>query len=161
DETAFLIGKITDWEQYNLLPGNANLLIDNNYAGTSYINPNSTEDTLTLSLGRDDRIHTKYEKVEEEGSKTTFLGKTKKRDYSYEITVRNTRNETTEMEVVEQFPLSTEKDIVVKLINTSGAEVNNEKGELHWKISLDPGETKVLKVSYSVSSPKDKHVSGI
>ncbi len=161
DETAFLIGKITDWEQYNLLPGNANLLIDNNYAGTSYINPNSTEDTLTLSLGRDDRIYTKYEKVEEEGSKTTFLGKTKKRGYSYEITVKNTRNETTEMEVVEQFPLSTEKDIVVKLINTSGAEVNNEKGELHWKISLEPGEAKVLKISYSISFPKDKHVSGI
>src|SRR5690606_7802498 len=77
DESAFLIAKVSDWQQYNLLPGEANLIIDNNFAGSSYINPNSTEDTLTLSLGRDDRITTKRERINEEGS-VSFFGKSQK-----------------------------------------------------------------------------------
>lgn len=160
DESAFLIAKISDWQQYNLLPGEANLIIDNNFAGSSYINPNSTEDTLTLSLGRDDRITTKRERINEEGS-VSFFGKSQKRDYTYEISVRNSRKEAVTIDVKEQFPLSTEKDIEIKLIETSGAKVDIDKGELSWDLNLKSGETKKLRVSYSVKSPKDKRVMGI
>ena len=160
DEGAFLIAKITDWAKYNLLPGSANLIIDNNYAGSSHINPNSTNDTLTLSLGRDERIITKRERVDEEGS-NSFFGKSTTRIYKYEISVRNSRKETININVKEQFPLSTEKDIEIKLLETSNAQVNKEKGELSWNLSLKAGETKKLKIEYSIKSPKDKPLSGI
>src|SRR5690606_19894768 len=105
-ESAFLVGKLTDWTKLNLLPGNANLIIDNNYAGTSYINPQSTDDTLTLSLGRDERIITKRTRTNEEGS-TAFIGNSRTRTFTYEISVRNTRKEAVDIEVKEQYPLST------------------------------------------------------
>ena len=160
DSSAFLVAKIFDWQKYNLLPGEANLIIDNNFAGSSYINPNSTEDSLTLSLGRDERIITKRERIDEEGS-TSFFGKSQKRIYTYEISVRNSRKEAVTIDVKEQFPLSTEKDIEIKLLETSGAQVNDDKGELTWNIHLKSGETKKVRVSYSVKMPKDKKVSGI
>lgn len=161
DATAYLIAKITDWEQYNLLPGNANLLIDNNYAGTSYINPNTTQDTLTLSLGRDDRIQINRKMIEEEGSATKFLGKTKKREYTYEITVRNTTNEFIALEVVDQYPISNEKDMEIQLLETSGAVIDKKEGRLTWNLNLAGKETKVLKLSYSVSYPKEQIVDGL
>lgn len=161
DATAYLIAKITDWEQYNLLPGNANLLIDNNYAGTSYINPNTTQDTLTLSLGRDDRIQINRKMIEEEGSATKFLGKTKKREYTYEITVRNTTNESIALEVVDQYPISNEKDMEIQLLETSGAVIDKKEGRLTWNLNLAGKETKVLKMSYSVSYPKEQIVDGL
>lgn len=160
DEAAFLVAKISDWSKYNLLPGNANLIIDNNFAGSSYINPNSTEDTLTLSLGRDERIVTKRERIDEEGS-TSFFGSSQKRIYTYEITVRNSRKEAVAIEVKEQFPRSTEKDIEIKLLETSNAKVNEDKGELSWNLNLKAGETKKLRFSYHVKFPKDKVISGM
>lgn len=160
DDAAFLIAKVSDWQQYNLLPGEANLIIDNNFAGSSYINPNSTEEMLTLSLGRDDRIITKRERIDEAGS-TSFLGKSQKRVYTYEISVRNSRKEAVSIDVKEQFPRSTEKDIEIKLIEISGAKVDQDKGELSWNLNLKSGETKKLKVSYSIKLPAGKNVSGI
>lgn len=160
DEQAFLIGKITDWEKLNLLPGNANLLIDNNYGGTSYINPQSTNDTLILSLGRDERIITNRTQIDEEGS-TAFIGNSRKRVYTYEISVRNARNEAVDVQVKELYPLSTEKDIEVKLEEVSNAQINSERGELSWKLHLNAGETKKLRISYSIRSPKDKVVVGL
>ena len=160
DEAAFLVAKVSDWSKYNLLPGNANLIIDNNFAGSSYINPNSTEDTLTLSLGRDERIITKRERIDEEGS-TSFFGTSQKRTYTYEISIRNSRKEAIDIEVKEQYPLSTEKDIEIKLLETSNAKVNNDKGELSWNLNLKAGETRKVKVSYSVKLPKGKMISGM
>lgn len=160
DDAAFLVAKVSDWSKYNLLPGNANLIIDNNFAGSSYINPNSTEDILTLSLGRDERIVTKRERIDEEGS-TSFLGNSQKRIYTYEISVRNSRKEAVDIDVKEQFPLSTEKDIEIKLLETSNAKVDTDKGELSWNLNLKAGETKKLRVSYSVKSPKGKVMSGM
>ncbi|HLW33710.1 MAG TPA: mucoidy inhibitor MuiA family protein [Aequorivita sp.] len=160
DDAAFLVAKVSDWAKYNLLPGNANLIIDNNFAGSSYIYPNSTEDTLTLSLGRDERIVTKRERINEEGS-TSFFGTSQKRIYTYEISIRNSRKEAVDIDVKEQFPLSTEKDIEIKLLETSNAKVDNDKGELSWNLKLKSGETKKLKISYSVKLPKDKVISGM
>lgn len=160
DDAAFLIAKVSDWQKYNLLPGNANLIIDNNFAGSSYINPNSTEEILTLSLGRDERIVTKRERINEEGS-TSFFGNSQKRVYTYEISVRNSRKEAIDIDVKEQFPLSTEKEIEIKLLETSNAKVDSDKGELSWNLHLKSGETKKLRVSYSVKLPKDKVISGM
>lgn len=160
DEAAFLIAKVSDWSKYNLLPGNANLIIDNNFAGNSYINPITTDETLRLSLGRDERIVTKRERIDEEGS-TSFFGTSQKRVYTYEISVRNSRKETVAIDLKEQFPLATEKDIEIKLLETSNAKVDDKKGELTWSLNIKAGETKKLRFSYSVKLPKDKLISGM
>lgn len=161
NDAAFLIAKVSDWEQYNLLPGQAQLIVDQQYAGKSYINPNDTSDTLQISLGRDERIITKRKRIDEKGSKPSFLGSTQKRSYTYEIEIRNTRKEAAVIEVKELFPVSTENDIVVKLDQVSSAKVNSEKGELTWKLNLKPNETNKIIVSYTISYPKGKNLSGL
>lgn len=158
--SAYLIGKVTDWNELNLLPGNANLIVENNYAGTSYIDPHSTNDTLTLSLGKDERIVTKRERINEEGSRS-FLGSTQAREYTYEISVRNSRQQAVDIEVKDQYPLSNEQDIEITLNETSGAINNQEEGELTWNVNLKPGETKKLRFSYTVKYPKGKTPVGL
>lgn len=160
DEAAFLVAKVSDWSKYNLLPGNANLIIDNNFAGSSYINPHATDDKLILSLGRDERIITKRERIDEEGS-TSFFGNSQKRTYTYKISVKNTRSEAVSIDVKEQIPISTEKEIEIKLLEASNAKVDDKKGELSWNLNLKAGEAKKLRVSYSVKLPKDKVISGL
>lgn len=61
DRAAFLLANISDWGQYHLLAGNANLFMENTYIGKSPITPDTAYDTLFLSLGRDERINIERE----------------------------------------------------------------------------------------------------
>ena len=59
----------------------------------------------------------------------------------------------------DQYPLSTNKDIEVELLESSDAGNNTELGVLTWKLNLDAGAVKKLRISYSVKYPKDKFVN--
>ena len=158
DKDSYLLGEVADWEQLNLLPGAANIIFEGTYTGKSYIDPNSTQDTLNLTLGKDKRIVVKREKLKDYSS-VKFLGSNKKQVFTYELTVKNNKKEPVQMLLKDQYPLSTNKDIEVELLESSDASNNTELGVLTWKLQLDPGAVKKVRVSYSVKYPKDKYVN--
>ena len=65
DNDAFLTAYITDWEQYNLIEGEANLYFEGTYLGKTLLKTNSTDDTLKISLGRDKNVVVKRTKLKE------------------------------------------------------------------------------------------------
>jgi uncharacterized protein (TIGR02231 family) len=157
DKDAFLLAEVSDWESLNLVPGPANIIFDGTYVGKSFIDPNSTQDTLNLSLGRDRKIIVKREKVQDFCS-AKMIGSNKLHTVTYEIKVKNTRKEAIGMLLKDQFPISTNKDIVVELLQSDNAEQNLETGVLTWRLNIAPGETQKVRISYSVKYPKDKNV---
>lgn len=158
DKDAYLLGGVIDWEPLNLLPGEANIIFEGTYIGKTAIDPGSTLDTLNLTLGRDKRVVVKREKLTDFSS-VKFLGSNKKQTFTYEITVRNNKKEKIQMELKDQYPLSTNKDIEVELLQHDNASVEEETGILSWKLELAPGEVKKYRVSYSVKYPKDKVIN--
>jgi TonB-dependent SusC/RagA subfamily outer membrane receptor len=158
DKDAYLLGEMPDWESLNLLPGEANIIFEGTYIGKTHIDPASTDDTLHLTLGRDKRVVVTRETIKEFSS-VKFLGSNKKQTFTYEITIRNNKKEKIQMTLKDQFPLSSNKEIEVELIQHDGAQVNGESGVLTWKPELAPGETKKYRVSYSVKFPKDKSLN--
>lgn len=158
DKEAYLLGNVPGWEGLHLLPGEANIIVEGTNIGKSFIDPNSTQDTLSLTLGRDKRIVVKKEKIADYSS-VKFLGSSKKQVFTYEITVRNNRKEKVQLLLKDQHPISTDKEIEEELLESSGAVVNRDTGILTWKMELDPGETKKYRVSYSVKYPKDKRIN--
>jgi len=155
DKEAYLLAEVSDWEELNLLPGEANIMFEGTYIGKTYIDPNSTQDTLNFTLGRDKRVVVKREKSKDYSS-IKFLGTNKKQVFTYNITVKNNKKEKVEMILKDQFPVSTNKDIEVELIESNGAVINNDLGVLTWKLELAAGESKKFRISYSVKYPKDK-----
>ena len=155
DKDAYLLAEVSDWEKLNLLPGNANIIFEGTYVGKSFIDPNSTADTLNLTLGRDKRAVVKREKLADFSS-VKFLGNMKLQRMTYQLTVKNNKKDTVRMLLKDQFPLSTNKDIEVELVDAGGAEVNQELGILNWKLELKPSETRTLRFTYTVRYPKDK-----
>lgn len=158
DKEAYLLGGISGWEKLNLLPGEANIIVEGANIGKSFIDPASTQDTMNLTLGRDKRIVVKKEKLVNYSS-VKFLGSNKKQIFTYELTVRNNKKEKVQMLLKDQYPISSSKDIEEELIESSGAAVNTETGVLTWQMDLAPGETKKYRVSYSIKYPKDKVVN--
>ena len=157
DGDAFLMAEITNYDKLNLLPGEANIIFENSYVGKSFINPNATTDTLNLSMGRDKKITIKREKIAEQTG-VKFIGNSKKQTFTYEIRLRNGKKEAVDLLLKDQYPVSTDKEMEVELLNAGGASVNKETGVLTWKLNLKPGATETIRISYSVKYPKDKNI---
>jgi uncharacterized protein (TIGR02231 family) len=160
DKDAFLLAEISEWENLDLLPGDANIIMDNVYLGKSFIDPNTTMDTLNLSLGRDKRVAVKRLLVKE-FSKAKLKGDNKTETFTFEITVKNNKSKDVAMLLKDQFPISNLTGVVVKLENDGGSEVNEELGTVNWKINLKPGESKKYRFSYSVTYPKDQKIANL
>lgn len=157
---AYLLADVLDWEKLNLQAGNANIIFEGTYTGKSYINPANIMDTLSLSMGKDKKIIITKEK-QEDFSSTKLIGSNKKQLFTYLIKIRNTKKEPIDLSLKDQYPLSTESDIEIELLDSSGAEVNKETGILNWQLKIAPNETKIIKLSYSIKAPKNKVISGL
>ncbi len=157
DKDAYLLAEVADWQNLDLLPGDANIIMDDTYIGKSIIDPNSTADTLNLSLGRDQRIAIRRTTVKELTSLKTS-GPTSKQVFTWEVTVKNNKLTDVNLLLKDQYPLSNIKEVEVKLEDDGGAMVNPETGVLTWKVDLKPGESRKLRFSYSVKYPKDKKI---
>lgn len=157
DKDAYLLAEVADWQNLDLLPGDANIIMDDTYVGKSIIDPNSISDTLNLSLGRDKRVSVKRSLVKELSSLKTN-GKESKQVFTYEIIVKNNKTTDVNLLLKDQFPLSNIKEIIVELEEGHGAIANPETGVLTWKIDLKPGESKKVRFSYTVKYPKDKKI---
>jgi hypothetical protein len=158
DKATYMLGQLQGWEKLNLLPGEASIMVEGTYIGRSFIDPGSTQDTLNLTLGQDKRIVIKREKVADFSS-VKFLGSNKKEVFTYQLTVRNNKKEKAELLLKDQYPISTDKDIEVELLDSGGATVNNDNGVLTWKLELAAGESRTYRISYSIKYPKDKTVN--
>ena len=160
EKEAFLMAEIVDYSKYNLLNGEANIIFEGMYVGKTQINMSQVSDTLSLSMGRDKKIAIKREKVADK-SGTKFLSSKKEQAFTYDITVRNNKKEAVEIDLKDQYPLSTDKEIEIELTQNDGANVNAETGILTWNLKLKPTETKKIRISYTVKSPKDKTISNL
>jgi uncharacterized protein (TIGR02231 family) len=160
DASAYLLAKITGWEDLNLIPGNSRIYFDGTYIGESFIDPNTTNDTLELSMGRDRGIVVQRKKLKDK-TKEKVLLEEKTISVTYEIMLKNTKSVAAELHIDDQIPLSSNPGIVVKLIDSSKAKYDVETGKLSWDINLKPKESRKISFTYEVKIPKDKMIAGI
>lgn len=157
---AFLIAKIKDFNQYNLIPGTANIIFENMYVGETNINPNQITDELDITLGNDKKISVVKQIVDDKSSAKTFSSYQEK-TFTYDIIVRNNKKDAIDVELKDQIPLSQDNDVKVEMLQSNNAELDKEKGYLTWNLKIMPSETKKIRVSYKVRYPKDYSISNL
>lgn len=160
DNNAFLIAELTDWEKLRLMPGSVNVFFESAYVGKSFINPNSTNKILKISLGRDNGIIVKRTLLKD-FTDEKILSSNVERTFEIEIELKNNKRKSVEISVEENIPISKQEEITVKALNLAGSKYNKETGNLLWKVSLLPGEQKRIRYSFSVLYPGDKALIGI
>lgn len=152
DKDAFLTAEITNWSELDLLSGKSSIYFQGSYVGESEINASKTNDTLSISLGRDNNI-----KVAREGDKTVYdrrvVSGNVKHVIGWNITIKNNRASNIHMIVEDQYPLADKKSVVVELLEAKDAKVNDKTGNLKWTIDIPAREKKELKFSYMVKYP--------
>jgi uncharacterized protein (TIGR02231 family) len=160
DNGVFLTALLTNWEQYNLIPGNANVYFEGTFVGETYLDLLNTEDTLLVSLGRDKKVIVKRETIKDFTSKK-LIGSNRKVEYAYEIEARNVKKDTIALVVEDQIPVSSNNEIEVEVVDLGGAELNKETGKLTWRINLASTESKKTIFRFIVKYPKGKNIIGL
>ncbi len=157
DKDAFLMADATGWEELNLVEGEANIFFDNSYVGKTILDPIQS-DTLHLAMGRDNGIQINRKLVKNNSTHKVFsTNQTQKKDW--EINIRNTRAEKVSIKIYDQIPVSQNSNITVNAEELSGGILDAETGIVVWDLTLNPGETRQLKLSYEVKYPKSRRLN--
>jgi uncharacterized protein (TIGR02231 family) len=154
---AYLMGYITDWDKYNLLPGESNIYFSNTFTGKGYINTAELTDTLPVSLGADNSITVKRDRRTDFTSQR-LIGANRVETLSFLISVRNNKSKAVTVRLRDQMPLSQNSDITVEAAELSGGRHNSATGEVIWDLTIDPGRMKEVIFTYTVKYPKNRKV---
>lgn len=152
---AFLTARIADWQELNLLPGEANLFFEGTFLGKSTLDVTNAGDTLNLSLGRDKGVVVKRTLLKEYSSRK-FMGSNKTDTRQYEIVVRNNKQQPISITIDDQFPISTMKEIEIQDRKYDGAKLDDDTQKLTWQLTVDPKKENKLGFKYEVKYPRDK-----
>jgi uncharacterized protein (TIGR02231 family) len=155
EQQAYLTAQINDWESFNLLSGKTNIYFEGNYVGESMLDVKNSSDTLTLSLGVDNKVVVERNVIKDYTAKKA-IGSNKRDYYGYETIIRNTKKEAIQIVIEDQIPLSQNSQIVVENDELSGGELNTTTGKVVWKATLNPTDKKSIVLKYNVKYPKDK-----
>lgn len=154
NNNVYLTAVLPDWEDAITMAGSASIYFDGSYVGVTNLYPGGTEDTIQLSLGIDKNVAVKRQKIKDKTFEK-MLDNDKMYQYSYEIIIKNSRNNKIEVEIEDQLPLSYNKSVVIEKKEISGAKYNEISGLLNWRTTVSAKDTKKLQMSYQIKAPKE------
>ena len=158
DKDAFLVADATDWQQYSLLEGEANVYFENSFIGKTVLDPTVANDTLHFSLGRDNGIRMQRTKVSARSTRR-LLASNQEQDMTWRITVKNSRKEAVSLLLQDQIPVSQNSNITVTTEELSGGQLDKSTGIIVWQLQLQPNEQREFIVQYRVKYPKNRRLT--
>ncbi|MGV3630294.1 MAG: mucoidy inhibitor MuiA family protein [Bacteroidota bacterium] len=153
DPAVYLVAQVSGWEKLNLLSGESNIYFDGTFIGKSYVDVNSTKDTLSFSMGKDAKVQALRTRITEK-SKTRTIGSRQKFEVAWEIKVKNNGGAEIPLVIKDQFPVSTNEDIKVKRGDHSGGKLNDKTGIITWETTLPKNQSKSFTFDYVIDYQK-------
>jgi uncharacterized protein (TIGR02231 family) len=154
----YLTAVLPDWEDAITIGGQASIYYDGSYVGSTSLVPGGTEDTISLSLGIDKNIAIKRQKIKDKCSQK-LLDNDIVHQYTFEITMKNSRSTKIEIEVEDQLPLASDKTVSIDPKELSGAKHDETTGILKWRLAVPAKDSKKLSLVYQVKAPKSMPVA--
>lgn len=155
-EHVFLQAKVSGWQGLQL-PEEAQVYHAGAYVGETELDDRAYNDSLEVALGHDEQLVVGRAKLED-FSGNVGLGDKRRVRLSYELNVLNRHPETVRLRLVDQIPISEEAEIKVKLLDGSGAQLDERSGKLTWLLTLPTGANQRLRFTFQVDYPRDKQV---
>jgi len=157
DNDVFLQAQVTKWEDLDLLPATTNIYYEGSFVGQGITSVRNVDDTMNFSLGRDKKIIVKRE-VDKTLRSVKTIGTNARESFAYNISVRNTRKEPINLTLLDQVPVSNDKDILVEEITYKDGALDEQSGEVKWTLNVKPNETQKLKIGYTIKYPRGRAV---
>lgn len=155
DESVYLTAKVTNWQELNLFDGELNLFFEGAYLGKSLLDLQSASDTLDISLGKDKGIVILRKKLKEFSSKQ-FLSNYKKESRAYDIIVKNNKPYAVNITVLDQLPISNNKEIIIEEQFYNEGEIDKNTNIVKWNLTIPSKTERKVQLKYQVKYPKNE-----
>lgn len=153
----YLTAELANWAALNLLSGKTSIYYQGTFTSEAYLNAEQTEDTLSISLGRDESIV-----VERKGNKTVYdrriIGSRFKETIGWDVTIRNNKSTSIRIMVEDQFPLSSRKSVEVSDVIAEKATKDKKTGTLTWDLNIDADSKQLMQLQYTMKYPKNERI---
>jgi hypothetical protein len=150
---AFLVAELKNPSSQVLPGGPAQLHVGADPAGTAKLKLVSPGETFTLPLGIDRAIRP-VRNVKVVDATEGLVSKDDVTTYTVTIELTNPYPAPVSLRLVDQWPLSTQKEVEVKLISTTPTATQDPvTGALEWRLTLKSQEKSVVTFSYSLRRP--------
>ena len=157
EERAFLVASLKNWEQYNLLEGEASIYFEDTFIGTSLIDTRFTKNNLDISLGVDKNITVKRTKSKDFTTKQ-FIGNKKEETSLWDIAIKNNKRQSIKIIILDQIPISTREEITIALDKSFNGELDKKTGEIKWLKIINSNDIEEFQLKYTARYPKNKEL---
>ncbi|MEX1191933.1 MAG: DUF4139 domain-containing protein [Brumimicrobium sp.] len=155
ENAAYLVARITNLEELQLIPAKATIFFDGSYMGETYINPGVMDDTLSLSLGKDPNIIVKRTFMKKK-YKEKIIGNDVEKTSAYQIEILNNKSKSIELIVQDQLPVSRKDGIEVNAEEISKGQLKETTGIIEWKLNINSKKKEILDLKYTVKHNKNE-----
>ena len=152
DEAAYLVAHLDEEPAPDVLEQPLAVYLMGSYAGTIRIGRTSDDEGYELPLGRDDLVRVR--RSEDVRRSKKLLGGKVLIEHTCNIVVESRKDLPMDIVVLEQVPVSRDKEIEVAVKQTSGAAYDSDRGELRWEDTLEAGGRLTYSAAYEVSHAK-------
>jgi hypothetical protein len=153
-QDAFLVAELQSPSRQVLPGGEASLFVGADPAGTASLKLVAPGERFTLPLGVDRAVRP-VRNVTLVESEKGFIGKDEETAYRVTIEVANPYGFPLPVRIHDQWPLTQDEDVEVKLVRTEPfARQDKVKGTLEWELTVPASGKTVVSFEYTLRRPK-------
>lgn len=151
DPEVYLVAQVYGWDTLGFVEGVANMSFKGNDVGQTFVKFSEFRDTLLLPIGKDNSVYMKRSEIaDKKYFSVNFNGKKRQTTLAYQYELKNNNPFPIYFELFEQIPISQSKSSDIDIIEQSGASIDNEIGEVSWKIGLTPNAISNKRLIYTI-----------
>ncbi|MFM7405656.1 MAG: mucoidy inhibitor MuiA family protein [Cuspidothrix sp.] len=143
-----------------LLPGTANIFRNHSFIGTTKLENILPGEEFQLNLGIDEKVKVERDLVEFQVDKR-LISNQKRVTYAYRLTITNFLNQSANLYLWEQLPVSRSEHIQVNIVETKPEIQQNKSGILSWLLTIPPQEQQEVYYQFIVEYPPELTVVGL
>ena len=165
---AYLGSRVKNADNLQLLAGNMNIFLNNEFVGNSTIDNVGPGEEFDLYLGADENVKVKREQLEKKVDETiigNMLSPNKNILFKYKVKVENYKAHKIKMRLFEAMPVSQEDRIRIKQLkanpDATQKDWQSRKGVYLWEFEVEPGKNKEINYEYTIEHPREMAVDGL
>lgn len=153
-EAAYLTARLTNTQDFALLPGSLSSYMGTAYVGEGYLPLTAPQSDVDVSFGIDDRVRVKRTRLEQMSSDAKPLQNREHQRYGWKTAVTNRTGKPITLKVVEQVPVTREATFTVESTTTPTVGTIPTDGVFSWTMELADGKSQDFVLEYDVSWPE-------
>ncbi|MFA6200010.1 MAG: DUF4139 domain-containing protein [Bacteroidales bacterium] len=158
DKSVYISALLPSWESLELMDATGKIYLEDSYINDTYINSNSTSDTLSMSIGADKRVAIDRKVTKSKPEKVGLLSSLSETMVTVTISIKNNNQTKIDLNLVDQIPLSNSENITITAGDIAKAEYDSKTGKLMWNLNFNPLEAKTVTFTYTVRHPKNANL---